>query len=837
MSAPRHVSDQASNKSQGVFMHLRTISKVAVLFGVLVAGCTASSDRSNPGQDKTAANSLDRTVLPPSAPKFNGVIGLRPSESKADFPKQMTAPQGAPNVLIVLLDDVGFGAASTFGGPCNTPTMQALADRGLRYDRFHTTAMCSPTRAALLSGRNHHSVHTGQIMEMATGYPGYDSLYGKDSASIGEILRQNGWNTAWFGKDHNVPDWETSQAGPFDRWPTGLGFEKFYGFIGGDMNQWRALVFDGTTPIEPYVGNPNYNLDYDLADQAIKYIHQQHSMAPDKPFFVYYAPGATHAPHHPRAEWVEKYKGKFDMGWDVLREQTLARQKQLGIVPPNTQLTVRSEGIPAWDSLTADQKKLYARMMEIYAGYLEQTDYNVGRVVKTINDLGLTDNTLVIYIDGDNGASAEAGLEGSTNLEGAMNGIAPTTAQMLPMMDELGTWKTYNHYPVGWAHAMNTPFQWTKQIASHLGGTRNGLVISWPARIKDVGEIRTQWHHVIDIMPTILDAVGVPQPTMVNGVKQKPVDGMSMTYTFDDAKGPGRTTQYFELFGNRAIYHDGWMANTTPVAPPWATSVPNVDVIDGYKWELYNLDEDFSQSNNLAEKMPEKLKQMQELFYQEAAKYNVLPIDNDRVMRLNPVNRPSLTQGRTSFTYYAGTKRVPEGVAPDMKNKSWTLTAKVNIPQTGAQGMIATLGGLFDGWALYLDHGKPVFHYNLANAFHYQIASPQALTPGEHTIFFDFKYDGGGMGKGGNASLSVDGQQVAKGRIEHTVGVRFTMSVETLDIGEDTGTPVNLDYDVPFKFTGDIESVTIDLKPQDQASKQASDEAERAAMAARIMRD
>jgi len=785
-----------------------------------------------------AQSPSDGTVLPRAIPPFKGKIAERAKDSKTDFPPTPTAPKGAPNLLLVLLDDVGYGASSTFGGPVSTPTLQMLANRGLLYTKFHTTAMCSPTRAALLSGRNHHSVHTGQIMEMATGYPGYDSLYGKDTAGIGEIMRQNGWNTAWFGKDHNVPDWESSAAGPFDRWPTGLGFEKFYGFIGGDMNQWRALVFDGTRPIEPYVGNPNYNLDYDLADQAISYVTLQHSLAPDKPFFIYYAPGATHAPHHPRPEWIEKYKGKFDQGWDVQREQTLARQKQLAIVPQDTKLTVRTPSIPAWDSLTADEKKLYARMMEIYAGYLEQTDYNVGRVVNAIDKMGLTDNTLVIYIVGDNGASAEAGLSGAMNLEAAMNGIVPTAEQMLPHIDELGTWKTYNHYPVGWALAMDTPFQWTKQIASHYGGTANGLVISWPARIKDQGQKRTQWHHVIDILPTVLDATGLQQPTMVNGVKQRPIEGSSMVYTFEQANAPStRRTQYFELFGNRAIYHDGWIAATTPVAPPWATSVPDVDVINGYNWELYHVDEDFSEANDLAKQMPDKLKELQTLFYAEAPKYHVLPLDNDRVMRLNPANRPSLTEGRTSFTYYAGAKRIPEGVAPDMKNKSWSISANVDVPADGGDGMIATLGGLFDGWALYVDKGKPVFHYNFGNIAHYEIDAPDVLSAGRHTILFDFQYDGGGIGKGGLGVLSVDAKQVAHARIDHTIAVRFTMSVETFDVGEDTGTPVNLKYDVPYKFTGQIESVTINLKPQDKVSAEESEKAKQTAANERLKRE
>ena len=754
-------------------------------------------------------------VLPKPMPPFGGSISERASDSKPAFLPQNVAPKGAPNILLVMLDDVGFGASSTFGGPINTPTLQALANDGLRYNRFHTTAMCSPTRAALLTGRNHHMAHTGQIMEMATGYPGYDSLLGKDMAGLGEILKQNGWNTAWFGKDHNVPDWETSQAGPFDRWPTGLGFEKFYGFIGGDMNQWRPTLFDGTNPIEPYVGNPNYNLDYDLADKTISYIQTQHSMAPDKPFLVYYVPGATHAPHHPRPEWVAKYKGQFDQGWDALRVETLARQKALGVVPQDTQLTTRSTGIPEWSSLTADQKKLFSRMMEIYAGYLEQTDYNVGRVVKTIDDLGMKDNTVVIYIVGDNGASAEGQVEGAVNLEAAMNGVVQKTEAMLPQIDDLGTWKTYNHYPVGWAHAMDTPFQWTKQIASHFGGTRTGMVISWPVGIKEKGEVRSQWHHVVDVLPTILDVAGVKQPDEVNGVKQVPIEGTSMRYTFDHPDAPStRKRQYFELFGNRAIYDNGWIAATTPAGPPWSSEIPDVDVIDGYKWELYDIDKDFSESHDLAASQPEKLKEMQKLFYEEAAKENVLPLDNDRVKRLDPANRPSLAEGQTLFTYYAGAKRIPEGVAPDIKNKSWRLIADVDVPEGGATGTVATLGGLFDGWALRLQDGKPVFYYNFGDVAHYKIAAPDALSPGKHQVVFDFVYDGGGFGKGGVGSISVDGKKVADGRIDHTVAVRFTMSVETFDIGEDTGTPVDLSYDVPDRFTGTIETVAVDTKPQ-----------------------
>ena len=758
----------------------------------------------------TAGASAQEVLPTPPAP-FKGQIGLSAKDSTPDFPKPVHAPKGAPNILLVMLDDVGFGAASTFGGPVNTPTLDKLARNGLRYTRFHTTALSSPTRAALLTGRNHHSAHTGVIMELATGFPGYDSVMGKDTATIAEILKQKGWNTAWFGKDHNVPDWETSQAGPFDLWPTGMGFERFYGFIGGDTNQWRPAVYDGTRPIEPYLGNPDYNFDYDMADQAIQWIRNQKVVVPDKPFFCYYAPGATHAPHHPKKEWIAKYKGKFDQGWDQVRENTLARQKKLGLVPADTQLTPRPKGIAAWDSLDAPHKQLYARMMEIYAGYLEQTDYNVGRVLDEIERLGQLDNTLVIYIVGDNGASSEGGLGGSANELAWLNGVPENTEEVLKKIDDLGTWKTYNHYPAGWAIAMCTPFQWVKQIASHFGGTRNGLVISWPARIKDKGGLRTQFHHVIDIDPTILDVCGLEQPSSVNGVAQKPIEGVSMAYTFDDAKAASpRRTQYFEMGGNRAIYHDGSVAATTPLAPPWISIVEGGDVINRYKWELYNIDEDFSEAVNLAAKYPDKLHDLQLLFYAEAAKYNVLPLDDSKVQRMRGGIRPSLVEGRTSFTYYPGNMRIPEGSLPDVKNKSWNLSAEIVVKKAGDQGMIVTQGGLFSGWALYLEHGKPVFHYNFVNEVHTRVAAAKELVPGKHTIAWGFKYDGGGVGKGGTGTLSVDGREVAQARIDHTVPGRFSLD-EGLDVGEDTGTPVCEDYDVPFKFTGKIEKVVVHL--------------------------
>ncbi|RYU60859.1 arylsulfatase [Methylolobus aquaticus] len=751
-------------------------------------------------------------VLPHPPQPFQGRIGLDARHSKPVFPQPTQPPKDAPNILIVLLDDVGFGATSTFGGVIETPTLDALAQNGLRYNQFHTTALCSPTRAALITGRNHHSAHSGVIMEAGTGFPGYDTVMGKDTATIAEVLKQNGWNTAWFGKNHNVPDWQTSQAGPFDLWPTGLGFDTFYGFIGGDTNQWRPAVIDGTRPIEPYLGKPDYNFDYDIADQAIRYIRMQKAVAPSRPFFVYYAPGATHAPHHPKKEWIDKYRGKFDQGWDKLREEIFARQKKLGVVPADAKLTPKPSGVGDWDLLPPDQKRLYARMMEVYAGYLEQTDYNVGRVIQEIRRTGQLDNTLVIYIAGDNGASAEGSPQGLLNEMTFFNGIPEDLKQIQSRIDELGSWTTFNHYPVGWAHAMDTPFQWTKQIASHYGGTRNGMVVSWPAKIRDKGGLRSQWHHVIDIVPTILESTGLQMPSSVNGVAQKPVEGVSMAYSFSDARAQSaRTTQYFEMLGNRAIYNDGWVAATTPVAAPWDPSGSTVDVINGYQWELYNVERDFSQADNLADKQPDKLKELQLLFYAEAARYNALPLDNSKTERLDPAIRPSLTRGRDTFEFFQGMTRIPEGAAPDIKNKTFSVRAELVIPEEGANGMIITQGGLFSGWALYVDRGRPVFHYNTADVFHAEIAATETLRPGKQLVRVDFKYDGGGIGQGGLATLRVNGKVWAEGRIERTIPIRITLD-EGLDIGEDTGTPVVRSYDVPYRFNGTIENVIVELK-------------------------
>jgi arylsulfatase len=750
-------------------------------------------------------------VLPHTPPPFRGTINLRAKDSTPDFPQPIEAPKGAPNVLLILLDDVGFGASSAFGGPCRTPVLEALAKRGLRYTQFHTTALCSPTRAALITGRNHHAVHSAAITEAATGFPGYDSVMQKDTATVAEVLKLNAWNTAWFGKNHNVPDWQTSQAGPFDLWPTGLGFEHFFGFIGGDTHQWRPAAIEGTKPVEPYLDDPDYHFDDDLADRAVTWIRTQQAVAPEKPFFLYYAPGATHAPHHPRKEWVEKYAGTFDAGWDAIREETLARQKALGIVPADTKLVPLAPGIPAWSSLTAEQKKVYARMMEVYAGFLEQTDHNAGRVIEAIEEAGELDNTLVLYIVGDNGASAEGSAQGLLNEMTFFNGVKEDLTKVLERVDEIGSWQTYNHYPIGWAHAMCTPFQWTKQIASHYGGTRNGLVVSWPKGIADQGTIRTQWHHVIDIVPTIYEACGVTPPEVVSGIRQKPIDGVSMAYSFADAAAPSRrTTQYFEMIGNRAIYHDGWVACTTPPVPPWDPRAAEVDAIDGYEWELYHTDTDFSQSENLAAGHPEKLRELQLLFYTEAARHEVLPIDNSKTARLDPAIRPSLTRGRKRFTYGDGMTRIPEGASPNLKNTSFTITADVDVEEK-ASGMIVTQGGLFGGIGLFLRDGRPVYHSNFVDIDHTEIAGRDPLPPGRHVVALRFTYDGGGIGKGGKATLTVDGKPVAEGRIERTIPIRVTLD-EALDVGEDTGTPVTTSYDVPFRFEGDVDRVVIDLE-------------------------
>ncbi|MBI3838339.1 MAG: arylsulfatase [Planctomycetia bacterium] len=800
-------------------MRTRILAVAIVGFGVALSHTAMTGHIQQLFADeKVSAGSI---ILPRPEQSFRGHIGRTAKDSTKDFPEPVRAPKGAPNVVVFMTDDVGFGASSAFGGPIPTPTCDRLAKAGLRYTQFHTTALCSPTRAALLAGRNHHSCATGVIMEAGTGFPGYNTLMPKSCGTFAEVLKQNGYNTSWYGKNHNVPDWQSSQAGPFDLWPTGLGFEYFYGFVGGDTSQWNPTLFEGTKPVEKPRGEKDYHLDRDLADRAIAWIRMQKAVAPDRPFFAYYTTGTAHAPHHAPKDWIARFRGKFDQGWDKVREETFARQKQLGIIPNNANLTPRPKEIAAWDSLNADQKKLFARMMEVYAAALAHADHQMGRVMDAIAEAGQLENTLVIFIQGDNGASAEGSPQGLLNELTFFNAVPEDFKEVLRRMDELGGPTTFNHYPVGWAHAMDTPFQWTKQIASHFGGTRNGLVISWPRRIKERGGIRTQFHHVIDIAPTILEAVGVQAPAEINGIAQKPIEGVSMLYTFDDDKAPSRRrTQYFEMLGNRAIYNDGWVAATTPTDPPWISTPSNID-IDRYQWELYNINEDFTQANDLAAKEPTKLRQMQDLFWVEAAHYNALPIDNSKVERLDVSNRPSLTQGRTSFTYYAGLVRIPEGAAPDIKNKSFRIAADVEITTGGAEGMLITHGGRFAGYGLYVLDGRPAFLYNLAGVVRYKVAAKAPLSPGKHTVLFDFKYDGGGLGKGGKGTLSVDGKSVAEGKIERTLPFRMSLD-ETLDCGEDTGTPVSEDYagKMPFKFTGKLDKVVIQLGDSQLAAQE-----------------
>jgi arylsulfatase A-like enzyme len=782
--------------------------KIKLLSVVVTVAVTAIFSPKTFGQD------FDRTVLPIPQTIFKGVVDTNAVSSKSDFPREVEAPKGAPNVLIILTDDVGFGATSTFGGPIQTPNFDKLAAVGLRYNEFHTTALCSPTRAALISGRNHHNVASGVITEMATGFDGYNSLVPKSAASIGEILKDNGWNTSWWGKMHNIPDWKSSSSGPYDLWPTGLGFEYFYGFIGGDSNQWRPALYENITPIEPYIGKPDYIFDKDLADKAIGYIRKHNSVSPERPFFAYYCTGTAHAPHQAPKEWIEKYKGKFDQGWDKVREETFARQKKLGVIPQNTKLSARNESSPAWETLTPDQKKLYAREMEVYAGALAYADYNIGRVIESVRETGQLDNTIIIYIMGDNGASPEGTVQGTTNEAGTTaNGFAEDMPFLMSQYDKLGSVESYGHYSYGWALAMNTPFQWTKQVASHFGGTRNGIVISYPKLIKDNGGIRSQFHHVVDITPTILELCGVPAPKRVNGVDQKPMDGVSMVYTFNDPKVKStRNTQYFEILSNRAIYQDGWIAAITPLKVPWQSiGSPKYPSRD-YKWELYNIADDFSESENLAAKNPAKLKELIDVFYKEAKKNNVLPLDASFAERVDPAIRPSLTTGRTKFEYYEGAVRIPEGSAPNFKNQSWTITADVNTTAK-SNGVLATMGGFFGGFALLIKDDVPIFLTRGTNQPKYltKLTSSQKLSPGKHTITIDFKYDGGGYGKGANLTLSVDGKEVSKGRTDRTTSLRFSLD-ETWDVGEDTGTPVEFkEYDVPFKFNGELNKVTVNL--------------------------
>jgi arylsulfatase len=762
-------------------------------------------------------------ILPRPDSHFEGEIGRTYLDSDpAEFPQPVKAPKGAPNIVLILLDDVGFGQFGTFGGGVPSPTMDRLAKEGLRYNRFHTTALCSPTRAALITGRNHHSTSFAGITEVATGYDGYCCVLPKSCGTIGEVLRQNGYMTAWIGKNHNTPTWDTSAAGPFDRWANGLGFDYFYGFNGGDMDHWNPVLFEDHQLV-PKSKDPDYHLTKDLADHAITWVRKVKSIAPDRPFFLYVAPGATHAPHHAPKDWSAKFRGQFDMGWDAYREQTIERQKKLGVVPKDTQLTTRSKGLPAWDSLNADQQRLYARMMEVFAGYGAQVDSEMGRIVDAVKQLPDADNTLFIYIAGDNGSSAEGGLEGSINENLFFNGFPEKWQDNLKVIDELGGPKWFNHFPSAWAHAMNTPFQWTKQVASHFGGTRNPLIISWPSRIKDKGALRDQFIHTIDLVPTIYELCGVTPPIDLNGVRQKPIEGISFAFTFDDAKAKSkRRTQYFELGCNRGLYHDGWMASS-PAFVPWDPNRSEWDP-DKAPWELYKIDEDFSQANDLAAKFPTKLRELQDIWWGEAAKHSVLPLDWRGAERMSDelMGRPSLARGRTKFVYRSGMVGLPDSSSPNLLNKSWTITAEVDLPDGKSNGMIVAHGGIEGGYGLYLNEGKPAFVYNYLALERITFAAKDALPKGKATIVVDFVYDGGGIGKGGTLTVTANGKRVADGRLERTVPIKLSIG-EGLDIGMDGGSAVDFVYPLPFAFEGAIETVTIELKPKPTDMKPAEE--------------
>jgi arylsulfatase len=758
----------------------------------------------------------ERDVLPIPDRPYAGPVYEDAKDPEATFPpiEPLRPPAGAPNVLIVLIDDAGFGSASAFGGPCHTPTAERLAAEGLKFSRFHTTALCSPTRAALLSGRNHHTVGMGGITEIATSAPGYNSIRPNTCAPLAETLKLNGYSTAQFGKCHEVPVWETSPLGPFDSWPSGGGgFEYFYGFNQGETHQYYPVLYRNTTPVSaPKTPEQGYHFTEDMTDKAIKWIRQQKALMGDKPFFAYFAPGATHAPHHVPAEWSAKYKGRFDQGWDALREETLARQKELGVVPPETELTARPDEIPSWDDIPDDLKPVLSRQMEVYAGFMEHTDHHVGRLLDALDDLGILEDTLVYYIVGDNGASAEGDVHGSFNELINLNGAAglQTTEFMASRIDDFGTAAAYNHYAVGWAHAMDTPYQWTKQVASHWGGTRNGTIVHWPRGISSQGEVRHQFHHVIDVAPTVLDAAGLPEPKQVHGVTQHPMEGVSMRYAFDDADaGDRRETQYFEMFCNRGIYHQGWTA-VTRHSVPWV--VEQLPPFTEDVWELYDTSTDWSQAHDLSAEMPEKLEELKALFMEEARKYNVLPLDDRRVERFNSdiAGRPTLVRGNSQLLF-GGMARLTENATINVKNKSHSVTAEITVADEDAGGVIVSQGGGYAGWSLYLKDGRPTYCYNLFGLESFHVRGDAQVPAGTHQVRMEFGYDGGGLGKGGTVSLYLDGAECGEGRVEGTVPLIFSAD-ETCDVGSDTASPVSDDYtSAESRFTGTVEWVQIDL--------------------------
>lgn len=772
--------------------------------------------------------------LPAPPVPFGGVIRETAEQSTPFWPPQVSPRPDAPNVLLIMTDDAGFGVASTFGGVIPTPNLDRVAKAGLKYNQFHSTALCSPTRAALITGRNHHSVGFGVISEQATGYPGYDSVIGEDTVTVARILRDNGYATSWFGKNHNTPAFQYSAAGPFDQWPMGMGFDYFYGFNGGETDQWHPYLFRNTTAVFPWLDKPGYNLGADLADDAINWLKAVKNGNPDRRWFLYFVPGGTHAPHQPPMEWSDKFKGKFDMGWNAMREQIYQNQLKLGVIPAGTKLTPWPKDLPTWDSLTPDAKRLFARQAEVFAGYVAFTDYQIGRVIDQVEAQGDLDKTLIIYIEGDNGTSAEGSTLGTPFDLAAIQAVDIPVEKQLPFIPIWGSDQTQPHMSVAWSWAFDAPFKWTKQVASYFGGTRQGMAMAWPGHIAAGGGLRSQFHHMIDIVPTILDAAGVAQPDTVDGIKQRPIEGVSMTYTWtpDSANVPSkRNVQYFEMFANRAIYKDGWIATTVPPSPPWLMGTAKMPPINQYKWELYNLANDFSQYEDLSAKYPDKLKELQAAFQAEAEKYQVLPLDNSILPRI-VAQRPSSTAGRSEFVYTQPVAGIPMSSAPDVLFKDFTITADVYVTDAAASGMITTIGGRFGGIGLYLLGGKPVFDYNLLRVANFKWNGANALTPGAHRVVFDFKYDGPGPGKGGTGTLSVDGKVVATQQIPHTTPFLMNLG-ETLDIGSDLYTGVSEDYKLPFNFSGRIDKVVYKLGPPQLLSKAEIEAMEKARAQAR----
>jgi len=800
-----------------------------------------------------ATTTIDGRYLPPPPQPFQGQIELNAAQSKPSWPARVVPPTGAPNILLIMTDDVGFAAPSTFGGVIPTPELDRIANEGLRYTNFHSTSLCSPTRAALITGRNHHSVGFGVVSEAATGFPGYNSIIGKDSATIGRILLENGYRTSWFGKDHNTPTWDASQAGPFDQWPTGMGFEYFYGFVGGDTSQWQPNLFRNTTAIYPYAGNPKWNLTTAMADDAIHWLNQLNDINPEMPFFLYYVPGGTHAPHHATPEWIKKISDMhlFDKGWNALRDQIFANQKKLGVIPADAKLTPWPDKLlKQWESLTPEEKKLFIRQADVYGAYLAYTDHEIGRVIQAVEDMGKLDNTLIIYISGDNGASAEGSPNGTPSEVLQFNGLELPVKEQMKWYDVWGSDQTYNHFAVPWSWAFDTPYKWMKQIPSFFGGTRQGMAISWPGHIKDKGGLRWQFHHVIDVVPTILEVTGIPAPVMVDGIAQKPIEGLSLAYTFDKAKADAPSphhTQYFEMLGVQGLYNDGWMLSGVPVRPPWellGTAI--LDPASAYKFELYDVRHDWTQYTDVAAQNPAKVREMTDLMFAEFAKYQVLPLDASVATRM-VTPRPSMSGGRKVFTYSGEpVSGIPRGTAPSVLNTSYTIAAEIDVPKGGAEGMIVTDGGRFGGYGLYILKGKPVFLWNLLDLKRVRWEGKEALAPGKHRLEYDFKYDGlgfatlafnniSGIGRPGTGTLKVDGKAVSTQTLDRTVPLTLPWD-ETFDIGSDTGTPVDDgDYQVPFKFTGKIDRLTISLEPPvlTEEDKKKLAEAERAAQDAK----